>query len=162
MIQKLLDEPLRQEIWLESEARSAASRHVDRALRKRILDQSEQHELVAHEVPWWNRELDLSLTEDLRLIQLDVLGNRVRFGERHLERWTGRFLPQLVAVDRRTPGGIVGRNRTPDHLAHEPVGVEVRRHCDRDVLADILHLLGVPQRERVVVAVRYDDRVGLE
>src|SRR4051812_36621710 len=105
MIQKLLDEPLRQEIWLEAEARSATSRHIDRPLGKRVLDQSEQHELVAHQIPWRNRQLDLSLTEDLRLIQLDVLGNRVRFSERHLERRTRRFLPQLVAVDRRAPGG---------------------------------------------------------
>src|SRR2546423_8187666 len=99
MVDQLLHESLRQQIRLQRGAECLTATpggHVDRSLRERILDQTKQHQLVTHQISRLDVERDVSLTENLRLRDLDVLGDRIGFRKRHLERWTVWLLPELV------------------------------------------------------------------
>src|SRR4051812_17358085 len=111
MVNEFLNESLRDEVRLQSQILSTARRHIYRSLGERIPDQSQQHELIAHQISRRDVEADVPLTEYLWLSDLDVLRNRIRFSERHLEGWSRRFFPLLISVDRWAICRIVRRDR---------------------------------------------------
>jgi hypothetical protein len=137
-------------------------REVDGALWKRIPDQAKQDKLVATKVTRLNRQVDLILPKNLRLADLNVVRNRVCFGKRHLERWTCRLFPDLIPVDRRAFRGVVSLDRSANHLAHEPVGLEISTYRDSNVTSNAVDFLCVPERESVIVSVGDNDCVRLE
>src|SRR3954469_11009462 len=146
MVDQLLHESLREKVRLQPQILSTARRHIYRSLGERIPDQAQQHELIAHQISRWDVERDVPLTEYLRLGDLDVLGNRIRFSEGHLEWWARGLFPLLIPVDRWTICRIVRRHGTADHLPNEPVGIEICSHCDRHIATDSLNLLRIPER----------------
>src|SRR5688572_8594545 len=113
----------------------AAGGEINRALGITILDERQRDDLIASEVPRLNCRDEIPLSEYLRLAKLDVVRLRISFFVRPLERRPLRLRPRLPAIDRRTFRRIVLANRTADDLAHEPVGIQVRRDENKDVLA---------------------------
>ena len=59
----------------------------------------------------------------------------------------------LAHTEIQRPGLVAG----PFHLADVPVGSEKGSVADSHVGADVLHLLGIPEREGVIVAVGHED-----
>src|SRR5258706_7040373 len=162
MIDDLLYKALRQEIRLQRESESAAGRHINGTLRKRILYQAQQYELIPLEITGMYREGDSALPEYLRVIDLDVVGNGIRIGQTHFERWPCGFPPHTASIDRRPVCRVVGLDRATDHLSHVPVSAQIRRHRDGHIAPYSFNLLQVPERERIVVAVRDHYRVRLQ
>ena len=71
----------------------------------------------------------------------------------------GTGMPRQIGV---RPGRIELRGLPPRQLAQVPLGVHEREVGEGHVGPDALDLLGVPEREGVVVAGGDEDAVGLD
>ena len=89
------------------------------------------------------------------------LGERVELLVRKVHQLPARHRPLPAAIDRGRVRRIERCQRPPLQLPDVPVGVGEREVDDRHVFADAFDFLGVPQRERVVVARGDEHAVGL-
>ena len=159
----LRGESLRQHVIAEPELSGVAAggaTEVERPRRIRVLDHAKHEQVGALQQMRGDDGLNVARTiggfasrlEHHRLIDLPIGGNRVRFVERHPQRWRRGLLPLAAPVYIGSLRRVVVEDRTPDDLPRVPVGVQQRRIRDDHVLANPFDLLRIPEREGVVVA----------